>query len=1092
MWASPSKELSRLALACRKKAGAWQEAVSFLAAMQGMKEMPDQRAWGALISACAAGKAWPVSLALLEEAAGSKSNHTDISPPVADTMMFNDTMAGAMRQKQWPAVLALFQRLHDAPAGSPRPNVATYSLALKACEQGSQWPAGFGLLGQMRDEAVHPNTVTYNTFISLCTQGLRWADGVAALHQLQQEGLRPTAITYGSLIAACGKCSEPLKALKFLKEMEAAKVQPSVPAVTAAIRACEQGGLWQEAFRLFGRLKTEEGLPPDLTAYNATLSASEKGAKWDEALEVLKELEEGADTSGRLQVKPPKPDAISYNAIITACGNGMRWDLSLMFLQRLRDQAAPGVSADVISFNATAAACERASQWLRALALLGDLLEDGIQRLGLHCQIRGSCTVLLAAARADVWPKALVLQVFLLTTSAFRVWSLAVLRDDGIIREASTGVSFPSHVKKSQKLVASGVRRKFGKIKVYAMALYLEESSKLWEAPSVDLRKILEAQLASERERCDKAKRKVRQLLAKISERDRKIANLSSKLEAEVASRKSGGYGAVNGQQAEAVDLARQRAEIVAQLEDHLAQMRQDLLESEYEIQELESRQASKEEELSVLAIADRSPERMQAMAMIGLQIQEKKRFGTEMAHKIQALERQVHEQRAVIVELLSGKPRRATAEPSVRPRAMQMPNALEAFLDAAGPSEARLISQRPALLSAFAESQELTDGAIEGCSEEERVQILSLFTAWATVSTSALHVSDLQLSDEEVEEMVGTLESCEEVKEWEMTRCRCSESAMRKLLGHFASQPLLRLGLSYNALGLQGARLLAEAAAAGGWQRSLGCLSLEMNGLGDAGCKQVASLVKQHLPALSVLELGWNEVTPASAPDLAQLLQAPDPLGDAPGLPVLLRRLGLAGNSLSSAASGLVMAALSDPSREMELDLSMNHVDAKALRDVAEWARARRVPEVAEVQVHLTVSLEWNSIDDPQAVRHLADALSNGKLMVAEAGQPLIQLANNELLDLPLSKACQKPLACWQVLRSFLLALTQGPTLKRGSKLQFDFEKAGVKVHIGDKYAVDVKSNVLTRAFLSIYLDKHAVAPDFRHAVFQGCRISD
>ncbi|CAE7864755.1 atpI [Symbiodinium necroappetens] len=138
-----------------------------------------------------------------------------------------------------------------------------------------------------------------------------------------------------------------------------------------------------------------------------------------------------------------------------------------------------------------------------------------------------------------------------------------------------------------------------------------------------------QAQLAAEREKCDKAKRKVRQLLAKISERDRKIANLSGKLEAEVALRKSNGrlgpigrYGG-ESQQAVAADLAKQRAAIVAQLEDHLAQMRQDLLESEYEIQELESRQSCKEEELGLLAMSDRSPERMQALAMIGLQIQD-------------------------------------------------------------------------------------------------------------------------------------------------------------------------------------------------------------------------------------------------------------------------------------------------------------------------------------------------------------------------------------------------------------------------------------------------------------------------------------
>eukprot|EP00931_Biecheleriopsis_adriatica_P094481 TRINITY_DN68123_c0_g1_i1.p1 TRINITY_DN68123_c0_g1~~TRINITY_DN68123_c0_g1_i1.p1 ORF type:complete len:250 (-),score=62.65 TRINITY_DN68123_c0_g1_i1:152-841(-) len=51
------------------------------------------------------------------------------------------------------------------------------------------------------------------------------------------------------------------------------------------------------------------------------------------------------------------------------------------------------------------------------------------------------------------------------------------------VKEAHTGVEFPVSSGK-QLLVATGVRKKFGAVKVYAVALYLEKGSKLWNSPA--------------------------------------------------------------------------------------------------------------------------------------------------------------------------------------------------------------------------------------------------------------------------------------------------------------------------------------------------------------------------------------------------------------------------------------------------------------------------------------------------------------------------------------------------------------------------------------------------------------------------------
>eukprot|EP00416_Gambierdiscus_australes_P038396 CAMPEP_0171106972 /NCGR_PEP_ID=MMETSP0766_2-20121228/65890_1 /TAXON_ID=439317 /ORGANISM="Gambierdiscus australes, Strain CAWD 149" /LENGTH=193 /DNA_ID=CAMNT_0011568191 /DNA_START=104 /DNA_END=685 /DNA_ORIENTATION=+ len=54
------------------------------------------------------------------------------------------------------------------------------------------------------------------------------------------------------------------------------------------------------------------------------------------------------------------------------------------------------------------------------------------------------------------------------------------------VTDAETGVIFPSELG-GQSLMATGVRRKLGTVKVYAVGLYLERRSKLWgSSPSIE------------------------------------------------------------------------------------------------------------------------------------------------------------------------------------------------------------------------------------------------------------------------------------------------------------------------------------------------------------------------------------------------------------------------------------------------------------------------------------------------------------------------------------------------------------------------------------------------------------------------------
>jgi len=330
----------------------------------------------------------------------------------------------------------------------------------------------------------------------------------------------------------------------------------------------------------------------------------------------------------------------------------------------------------------------------------------------------------------------------------------------------------------------------------------------------------------------------------------------------------------------------------------------------------------------------------------------------------------------------------------------VQRNKALQAFLSAAG-STAEVVLARPALHAAF-ETQplELSIGALDDCSAEERLQAISLFVAYAAVTGDpdaprALRLSDIGLRLAEAVEIGNTLESCgAELEEWDMTRCPSNEATMRTLLKHLATHPLKQLNLGYNALGPAGASILMSSG--GAWTSQLERMSLEMNGLGDAGCTELTTaLAGGMLPALESLELGWNELSASCTAALATLLEPrQDATEDIPALK--LNKLGLGGNKLDSdGACRLVSAALTRPERELELDLSMNHVGVDPVHLLAEWVKTAGCQKLS-----VTVILEWNIIDDAAAVLHLSETVHSSAAL-ASCGKPLVRLANNELHEL-------------------------------------------------------------------------------------------
>eukprot|EP00435_Cladocopium_sp_Y103_P024248 s5189_g5.t3 len=360
---------------------------------------------------------------------------------------------------------------------------------------------------------------------------------------------------------------------------------------------------------------------------------------------------------------------------------------------------------------------------------------------------------------------------------------------------------------------------------------------------------------------------------------------------------------------------------------------------SQAELDDLVAKHRSKEQELFALAVEERDPEGIHSLALLGLQ----------------ELENQLEDQRSMIVEILSGQPRKKntsepeTSAPPAAPNAPDAPDApalgsalgpalpsklrvstgkLGTFLEAAGREAMDLISQNQELLEAFTELNGLGETTFESLkTPEQRALLLSLVAAWAIVTESALNLKDLTFEDEDLQAVVAALDECGKIKEWDMARCCCSENAFSSLMNALGKQPLSRLALGYNTLGLQGlGSILSAASQHLTWASTLSSLSLEMNGFGDEGCLKLVQS-QRFLPGLGVLELGWNQITYRSTEALASLLRSSS-----------LHRLGLAGNALGTdGAVRLILAA--ELGRELELDLSMNSITSDCLRQLVGWA---------------------------------------------------------------------------------------------------------------------------------------------------------
>jgi len=184
----------------------------------------------------------------------------------------------------------IFYRLREE--GSVEPNRAMFAALIDCAIRAGKESYAFDAFDAMKEANIPPTMATYNRLIHACGQkgtanGLR--DAVRLYEYVLAQNaadLRPDAYTYGSLIAACAKVRDATKALSLLDEMleKSDEVYPTTVVFNSCITACGQAGRWEDARKVFEKLKVEIENRGGLGSSDLYIGRETYGAMLDAAL----------------------------------------------------------------------------------------------------------------------------------------------------------------------------------------------------------------------------------------------------------------------------------------------------------------------------------------------------------------------------------------------------------------------------------------------------------------------------------------------------------------------------------------------------------------------------------------------------------------------------------------------------------------------------------------------------------------------------------------------------------------------------------------------------------------------------------------
>ncbi|KAG5181864.1 hypothetical protein JKP88DRAFT_263487 [Tribonema minus] len=201
----------------------------------------------------------------------------------------------------------------------------------------------------------------------------QWRRALETLDTLIKEGFKPHQKDFSCVLKAMANCGQYADAMALLDRMRTVDgIMPDVICYMHAIAACGEAGAHDWALVLLGDLK-EHG-EPDVQVYNAAIAACAKasacinaaatqGSQWKSALHLLREMK---------KAEPPLPlHRPAYNAMLKALAGAGQWGPAIGLLTEMcEDKGAP--DPDNFSLSIAMDACTIGNRPDLALRLFDD------------------------------------------------------------------------------------------------------------------------------------------------------------------------------------------------------------------------------------------------------------------------------------------------------------------------------------------------------------------------------------------------------------------------------------------------------------------------------------------------------------------------------------------------------------------------------------------------------------------------------------------------------------------------------------------------------------------------------------------------
>ena len=250
---------------------------------------------------------------------------------------------------RWKEALKVFDLCVRAPG--VRPDIYTYTSALRACAKGHELRKALALWQVLQDRKLRRDAHVYTAMMEVCASTKHWEKALHLLQEMQKDNIKPTEVTFSAAISACGNARQWEAALELLREMKRhpINITPSKMTynnvLTALARASKTSNttlysanqpheadfIWTQAKELLLEMDSA-GINKDGFTYSAALTCCQ--GQWKEALKLIEDMREtqAKSTDKRFSIQPNK---MAYTAAISSCGKAGQAKVALELFRNI-------------------------------------------------------------------------------------------------------------------------------------------------------------------------------------------------------------------------------------------------------------------------------------------------------------------------------------------------------------------------------------------------------------------------------------------------------------------------------------------------------------------------------------------------------------------------------------------------------------------------------------------------------------------------------------------------------------------------------------------------------------------------------------